>query len=80
LAVNGDDLLSLGLSGRQIGRTLDALLNGVIEGELSNDRETLLEAARKRNGLPSGKRKRRPRRRRRPRKPPATTETEPATQ
>ena len=69
LAVNGNDLLTLGLSGKRVGKTLDDLLNGVIEGELSNDRETLLQAARQRNGLPpstgkaSDKRKRRPRRR-----------------
>ncbi len=42
LAVNGNDLLALGLSGREIGQTLDRLLDGVVEGELPNEREYLL--------------------------------------
>ena len=70
LAVNGDDMLSLGLSGRRVGRTLDALLNAVIEGELPNDKQKLLEAAKARNGLaPSTRKRRRKRRRPRRRKP-----------
>ncbi|MBR3570075.1 MAG: HD domain-containing protein [Oscillibacter sp.] len=74
LAVNGDDMLALGLSGRSVGRTLNALLSGVIEGALPNEKESLLNAARKRNGIPppGGKpSKRRRRRRRKPVKPPA---------
>ena len=86
LAVNGDDMIALGLSGRKIGETLDALLNSVIEDELPNERERLLEAARTRNGLPpSGlpprrKRKKRRRRKRRPSAPPdsARNDKEPA--
>ena len=42
LSVNGNDLLALGLSGREIGQTLERLLDGVVEGELPNDREYLL--------------------------------------
>ena len=70
LAVNGDDLLALGLSGRRVGRTLDALLNAVIEDELPNDREKLLEAAIRMNGLSprTGTPRKRRKRRRKPSK------------
>ena len=44
LAVNGRDLIELGLSGPEIGRTLKALLDSVVDGELPNDRASLLEA------------------------------------
>lgn len=47
LAVNGRDLAALGLSGPEIGRTLNKLLDQVVDGELPNERETLLDAARK---------------------------------
>ena len=70
LAVNGDDMLSLGLSGRSVGRTLNALLQGVIDGQLPNEKGKLLEAARIRNRLAPSMRKKR-RRRRRPRKKPS---------
>ena len=43
LAVNGRDLLALGLQGRAIGQTLDALLARVAEGELPNEKEILLD-------------------------------------
>ena len=42
MAVKGGDLLALGLSGRAVGETLDALLDQVVEGKLPNDRELLL--------------------------------------
>ena len=42
LAVKGDDLLALGLRGREIGETLDKLLDLVVEGEAPNERELLL--------------------------------------
>ena len=45
LAVNGRDLLALGFSGPALGRTLNELLNRVVDGELPNDRAALLEAA-----------------------------------
>jgi tRNA nucleotidyltransferase (CCA-adding enzyme) len=46
LAVNGDDLKSLGFEqGRELGRVLDVLLDAVIEGQLDNSREELLAAA-----------------------------------
>lgn len=47
LTVNGRDLAALGLSGPEIGRTLNALLDKVVDGELPNERTALLEAARK---------------------------------
>lgn len=43
LAVKGDDLVLLGLKGRDIGSALKALLNAVIDGKVSNDKDALLE-------------------------------------
>ncbi len=43
LAVNGDDLTALGLRGPAVGRTLEALLAKVVDGELPNEREALLK-------------------------------------
>ena len=49
LAVKGDDLLALGLpSGKQVGEILNALLEEVLEERLPNEKESLLEAAKKR--------------------------------
>ena len=48
MAVNGHDILRLGVTGPQIGQTLDALLDEIVNGTLPNEREALLEAARKR--------------------------------
>ena len=42
MAVKGNDLLALGLSGADVGRALDALLDQVVEGKLPNEREILL--------------------------------------
>lgn len=42
LAVNGDDLLSLGVSGRELGDMLRFLLDYVMEHPESNDREILM--------------------------------------
>lgn len=42
LAVDGRDMMALGLRGRQIGETLDALLTQVAEGELPNEKDALL--------------------------------------
>ena len=49
LAVNGNDLLALGLTGKQIGETLSSLLEQVMDDVLPNDRSVLLEAAKNRN-------------------------------
>ena len=46
LAVNGKDLMALGLQGPQLGRMLDRLLEEVLEGRLENRREALLRCAR----------------------------------
>lgn len=48
LVVNGDDLVNMGLKpGRRVGALLDYLLDLVIEGRLSNEKEALLRFARK---------------------------------
>ena len=49
LAVDGRDLMAIGLRGRQIGAALDAALQAVIDGELPNEREALLAYARQYN-------------------------------
>ena len=47
LALNGNDLLALGYPrGPELGRTLNALLEAVLNGELPNERDALLAAAR----------------------------------
>ncbi len=46
LAVNGRDLLALGLRGPAIGETLTTLLNRVMDGSLPNDRDALLASLR----------------------------------
>ena len=45
LAVNGQDMINLGLKGKQIGDTLNLLLNMVIEEKLQNNREELIKFA-----------------------------------
>ena len=45
LAVNGHDLMALGITGQAIGQTLNALLDAVLEENLPNERGALLEAA-----------------------------------
>lgn len=42
LAVNGHDLMALGLQGRAIGETLNKLLTSVLEEELPNEKPALL--------------------------------------
>jgi len=42
LAVTGDDLLALGLRGREIGESLEKLLSLVISGELANNKQDIL--------------------------------------
>ena len=43
LAVNGNDLIKLGITGRKIGETLNFLLEQVMDETLPNDRQTLLD-------------------------------------
>ena len=45
LAVNGKDLIAMGLSGPAVGRTLNALLDRVVDGDVPNEREALLKTA-----------------------------------
>jgi tRNA nucleotidyltransferase (CCA-adding enzyme) len=45
LAVSGTDMTALGLTGRDIGRTLNACLTAVMEEKLPNERGALLEYA-----------------------------------
>ena len=45
LAVNGRDLMALGLKGRAVGQALNALLEQVLEETLPNEREALLRFA-----------------------------------
>ena len=47
LAVNGGDLLALGLRGPAVGEALNALLEQVLDGTLPNEREALLDAVRR---------------------------------
>lgn len=47
LAVHGDDLIKLGFGGKEIGKTLNFLLNEVLDGRLENERYALLSAAEK---------------------------------
>lgn len=48
LAVHGDDIIKLGVTpGKRIGEILNALLEGVLEGRLVNEKAVLLDAARK---------------------------------
>lgn len=48
MAVNGGDMMALGLQGRAVGEMLRWLLEQVLDGTLDNDREVLLLSARKR--------------------------------
>lgn len=48
LEINGNDLIKIGLTdGKKIGEILKMLLEKVIDGELENDREKLMEEAKK---------------------------------
>lgn len=47
LAVDGNDIKSLGASGRQIGDVLNKLFARVVDGTLQNEREVLTEAAKR---------------------------------
>ncbi len=42
LAVNGNDLLQMGFKGKEIGKKLDFLLQGVIDGRFENKKDSLL--------------------------------------
>ena len=42
MKINGDDLRELGISGKNIGDTLENLLYKIVTGEIPNEREALL--------------------------------------
>ena len=42
LAINGNDILSSGFKGKQVGQVLEICLKGVIKGKVSNEKEALL--------------------------------------
>ena len=47
LAVNGHDIIKLGFTGQKTGEILAKLLSLVVDGKLKNDKDTLLEEAKK---------------------------------
>ena len=49
LAVNGHDLMALGISGKEIGQYLSALLEQVLDEKLPNEKEALLRAVKEEN-------------------------------
>ena len=46
LDADGNDLIELGLSGREIGSALDRILEAVISEEIINNREEILKYVR----------------------------------
>lgn len=48
LAVNGRDMTALGYCGPEVGKILQLLLHGVVDGKMPNDREALLREAKTR--------------------------------
>ena len=47
LKINGDDLKNLGYDGKEIGEKLDCLLKKVLKNEIKNEKEVLLENAKR---------------------------------
>ena len=45
LKINGNDLIAMGMSGRQIGDCLNRLLEQVLSGSLENEKSALIQAA-----------------------------------
>ena len=45
LSINGNDLITLGLKGKEIGDTLKSLLEAVIDGKVENEKQKLIEYA-----------------------------------
>ena len=50
LMINGNDLISLGLVGKEIGKSLKYLLNAVLNEQVENDKEQLLDFLKKNLG------------------------------
>ena len=51
LAVNGNDLMALGITGKGIGQTLSVLLSQVLDETLPNEKEALLRSAKEINQI-----------------------------
>ena len=51
LAVNGNDMMALGITGKAIGAALKRLLELVIDEKLPNERNALLEEAKRANEI-----------------------------
>ena len=51
LAVNGDDMLALGLQGKAVGAALDACLSAVLDGAVPNEHAVLLQYAKTESGI-----------------------------
>lgn len=47
LDIDGEDLIRIGINGKEIRNTLDKLLNMVIDGKISNQKSELIEQAKK---------------------------------
>ncbi|MGN1107020.1 MAG: hypothetical protein ACI4RH_10235, partial [Huintestinicola sp.] len=47
LAVNGNDIMELGYSGKAVGVVLEELLQAVISEEIPNDKDALISKAKK---------------------------------
>ena len=45
LKINGTDLISLGVGGKEIGTVLSSLLFAVMSGDVPNEKNALLEAS-----------------------------------
>ena len=43
LAIRGDDLVSMGIKGEQVGKALNDLLFAVIEGKVKNEKSALID-------------------------------------
>ena len=43
LDINGDDLIHLGITGKDIGITLELILENVIDGKIENSAEKILD-------------------------------------
>ena len=47
LAVDGNDLISLGYKGKEIGETLEKILDKILKGDLKNSKEKILDFIKK---------------------------------
>ena len=50
LSINGYDLIELGMSGKEIGSTLNYLLELVMDDKINNNKEVMIELIKKNRG------------------------------